>query len=52
MNLRQALMDYVGTAFTAFSIPIAIMYLTQIENATEEELYKIADELGLCLEAI
>ena len=52
MDLRQALMDYVGTAFTTLGFPITIMYLAQIENATEEELYKIANELGLCLEAI
>ena len=52
MSLRQVLMDYVGTAFVTLGYPITIMYLSRIENASEEELYNIANELGLCLEAL
>lgn len=44
-ELRQELMDYVGTA--SFSgMPAAFIDLAQIENADAYELIRIARQLG------
>lgn len=41
-RLRKDLIDYFGTAMSF--MPIAIMELTRVEKADEEELIKIAKE--------
>ena len=42
--LRQQLMDYYGTAMSTF--PIAMMELSEVENASDEEIIEMAESLG------
>ena len=45
-ELRQILIDYYGTAVFNGN-PIAIINLTEIENATEVELIQLANKIGI-----
>ena len=47
-KLREALIDYFGTAMGAF--PIAVMNVAEVESATERELLRIATQNGFNLE--
>lgn len=42
-KLREALIDYFGTAMVSCD-PIAIAELSEVENATPEELIQIAED--------
>lgn len=46
-ELRKDLMDYFGTAMSF--MPIAMMELSKVENASESELIKIAKDNGFDL---
>jgi hypothetical protein len=47
-KLREDLIDYFGTAMGTF--PIAVVEIANIENASEQELIKIATQNGFDLE--
>lgn len=47
-ELREYLIDYCGTALSYN--PNALEYLARIENANDEELIDIAEELGINLD--
>ena len=46
-KLRKDLIDYFGTAMSF--MPMAMMELSKVEKASEQELIKIAKENGLDL---
>ena len=46
-HLRKDLINYFGTAMSF--MPIAVMEISRVENATKEELIKIAKENGFDL---
>ena len=48
-KLRKDLMNYFGTAMFGVS-PIAMMELSKVERASEEELLEIANENGFDIE--
>ena len=48
-KLRKDLVDYFGTAMFGVS-PIAMMELSKVESASEEELLEIANENGFDIE--
>lgn len=50
-RLREDLMDYYGTAMTG-GMPMAVMDLIKVENASPEELAKLAEELGIDVEEL
>lgn len=45
-ELRQRLLDYCGTA-AAMGMPAALLDVARIEDATPEELIRIAQQLGV-----
>lgn len=47
-KLRSDLIDYFGTAMAGF--PVAMMDLSKIEKATEDELITIARQNGFSLD--
>ena len=46
-KLREDLIDYFGTAMQFY--PMAVIELTQVENASDEELEQIANNNGFDL---
>jgi hypothetical protein len=49
-ELRSYLRDYVGTGYICLSTPIALYYLSRIDEATTlEDLAEIADDLGITI---
>lgn len=44
-RLREALLDYYGTSIDRF--PVAIMDISRIQEASDDELIQIGLELGL-----
>ena len=46
-RLRRDLIDYFGTAMSMF--PVAMMELSQVENASPEKLIEIARKNGFYL---
>ena len=48
-RLRRDLIDYYGTAATN-GFPMAIIEINNIENASNEQLIKIAIQIGLDLD--
>ena len=48
-TLRRDLIDYYGTAATN-GFPMAIIEISNIENASNEQLIKIAIQIGLDLD--
>jgi len=46
-KLREALIDYFGTAMGSF--PIAVMNINEVETATDRELIRIATQNGFDL---
>lgn len=47
-ELRNDLMDYYGSAMQYF--PMAVMELSDVENASEDKLLEMAKDAGLNLE--
>ena len=47
-RLRRDLMDYYGTAMFSAS-PMAVMELSKIESASDYEIVRIAQDLGVDL---
>ena len=47
-TLRDYLMSYFGTAMTNGN-PVAVIYLQEVEMASNEELLKMAQEIGMRL---
>lgn len=47
-KLRKDLINYYGTAFTG-GFPVAVIELSQVENADDSELIKIAEKNGFDL---
>lgn len=45
-RLRQDLMDYYGTAMTG-GFPMAVIDLSNVEKATDEELIELANQAGI-----
>ena len=47
-RLRRDLIDYYGAAMNN-GLPMAVIELSKIENATDEEIIEIAREIGINL---
>lgn len=48
-ELRETIKDYYGTAMTS-GLPMAIIELAEVENASDDELIEIAKRIGLEVE--